>query len=61
MVLGLSPRGRIGAALMLLGSLAFLPTLSPSVGSLALLAAVGAVVLTVGTWLVGTDVEGPAV
>jgi hypothetical protein len=61
MVFGLSSRGQFGAALMILGSLAFLPTLSPSVGSVALLAAVGAVVLTAGTWLVGTDVEGPVV
>lgn len=63
MALNLSTRGQLGIALMVLGTIAFLPTIFPGQTGLLrsglILAA--AVVLTYGTWLFGTDVDGRAV
>jgi len=62
MALNLSTRGQMGIALMIVGSLAFLPAVFPQTGLLrSALVLVAAVVLTYGTWLVGTDTKGRAV
>ncbi|MGM0590205.1 MAG: hypothetical protein ACQETI_01025 [Halobacteriota archaeon] len=57
----LSTRGLIGLALMIVGTLGFLPVLLPNSGIPTLVLLVAAVVLTVGTYLIGTDVTGRAV
>lgn len=55
----LSKKGLIGAALMLIGAVAFLPGLLPSSGQAATLALLpAALLLTYGTYLVGTDGGG---
>jgi hypothetical protein len=58
-MIGLSTRGLVGIVLMIVGAVAFLPGLSPAAGgrtTFVLLPA--AVLLTLGTYLVGTDVGG---
>jgi hypothetical protein len=60
MGLNLSKTELVGVALMLVGTLAFLPGLSPGSGrttTLVLLPA-AAILLTYGTYLVGTSGEG---
>lgn len=58
-MLGLSQRGLIGIVLMLVGTVGFFPAVFPgSTSLLDLLLLVAAALLTVGTYLVGTDVEG---
>jgi hypothetical protein len=54
-----SKKSIVGAVLMVVGTLAFLPSIAygtPPVVSYALVPAAG--LLTVGTWLVGTSEEG---
>jgi hypothetical protein len=59
MGLKLSKKGLVGVALMLVGSLAFLPGLVPGSGQTATLALLpAALLLTYGTYLVGTDGGG---
>lgn len=61
-MLGLTQRGLVGIVLMVVGTVALLPGMSVTAGELLiwlLLPAAGA--LTLGTYLVGTDVRGQAV
>lgn len=59
MDLNLSTKGLVGAVLMLVGAVAFLPGLLPSAGQTAtLLLLPAALLLTYGTYLVGTDGTG---
>lgn len=55
----LSKKGLVGVVLMLVGALAFLPGLVPSSGQVATFALLpAALLLTYGTYLVGTDGGG---
>jgi hypothetical protein len=59
MELDASSRGVQGLALMVVGSLLFLPAMfsgTPPLVNWVLVPAI--VVLTVGTWMVGTDMDG---
>lgn len=59
MGLKLTKRGLVGVALMLVGVLAFVPGVYPSSGQTATLVLVpAALLLTYGTYLVGTDGGG---
>ncbi|WP_136590351.1 hypothetical protein [Salinigranum halophilum] len=59
MALNLSKQGLVGVVLMLVGVLAFLPGLAPSSGQVATIALLpAALLLTYGTYLVGTDGGG---
>jgi hypothetical protein len=59
MGLNLSKKGLVGVALMLVGALAFLPGVLPGTGRTATLVLVpAALLLTYGTYLVGTDGGG---
>jgi hypothetical protein len=59
MGLNLSTKGIVGAVLMLVGTVAFLPGLMPGSGRTATLALLpAALLLTYGTYLVGTDGGG---
>ena len=61
-MLGLSTRGLVGIVLMVVGAVAFLPGLSPAAaGRTTFVLLPAAVLLTLGTYLVGTDVGGRAV
>jgi hypothetical protein len=60
-MLGLSQRGLLGVVLMIVGTVAFLPVLTPSSTLSALILVAAAALLTLGTYLVGTDVSGRAV
>ncbi|SFR55740.1 hypothetical protein [Halogeometricum limi] len=54
-----SKKSLVGLALMVVGTLAFLPGLLPNATFLSAVGlVVGAIVLTAGTWLVGTDGDG---
>ncbi|WP_164974647.1 hypothetical protein [Halegenticoccus tardaugens] len=55
--MGFTRKGTLGLALMIVGTIAFLPGVSPE-ASLGLLVLPAAVLLTVGTYLVGTDGVG---
>jgi hypothetical protein len=56
---GLTQRGVIGVVLMIVGTAAFFPTLAPRTTlTVDLVAIAAATLLVVGTYLVGTDVEG---
>lgn len=55
-----STRGFAGIALMVVGVVLFGLSLEPA-RSLNVLIALGAVLLTIGTYFVGTDVEGSVV
>jgi hypothetical protein len=56
---GLTTRGLIGIAMMIVGTAAFLPAMSPrTTTTIGLLALAAAALVTLGTYLVGTDVEG---
>ncbi|WP_251342752.1 hypothetical protein [Haloplanus halophilus] len=56
---GLSQRGVIGIVLMIAGTAAFFPTIFPrTTMRIDLLAVAAAALLTVGTYLIGTDVDG---
>jgi hypothetical protein len=56
MDLNLSTKGLIGVVLMLIGTVAFLPGLLPGAGRTATLVLLpAALLLTYGTYLVGTD------
>jgi len=58
-MLGLTQRGLIGIVLMIVGTVAFYPTAFPGTTStIDMLSVVAAALLTIGTYLVGTDVEG---
>lgn len=52
-----STRGLAGIALMVVGTVLFALSINP-LRSLNLLIALGAILLTIGTYIVGTDVEG---
>jgi hypothetical protein len=58
---GLSQRGLVGVALMIVGTVGFLPVLTPGSSIPDVVLVVAATLLTVGTYLVGTDVSGRAV
>jgi hypothetical protein len=59
MALDFEHKGTVGLALMLIGTLAFVPALFPNAGGVAsYLVLPAVVVLTVGTYLVGTNIEG---
>jgi hypothetical protein len=56
---GLKQRGLIGIVLMVVGTVAFLPTVFPgTTRTIDLVAVAAAALLTLGTYLVGTDVDG---
>jgi hypothetical protein len=56
---GLGKRSLIGIVLMIVGTAAFLPTVLPgTTRTIGLAAALAAALLTIGTYLVGTDVDG---
>jgi hypothetical protein len=56
---GLGKRSLIGIVLMIVGTVAFLPTVTPgTTQTIGLAAFAAAALLTVGTYLVGTDVDG---
>lgn len=58
-MLGFTQRGIIGIVLMLVGTAAFLPTVFPgTTRTVDVVAFVAAALLTIGTYLVGTDMEG---
>jgi hypothetical protein len=58
-MLGLTQRGLIGIVLMIVGTVAFFPTVFPGTTlSVDLLAVAATALLTIGTYLVGTDNEG---
>ncbi|AXG07860.1 hypothetical protein DU500_16285 [Haloplanus rubicundus] len=58
-MLGLTQRGLIGIVLMIVGTAAFYPTLFPGTTlSVDLTAVAAAALLTLGTYLVGTDMDG---
>jgi len=58
-MLGLTQRGLIGIVLMIVGTAIFFPTVFPgTTRTIDLLAVVAAALLTIGTYLVGTDMEG---
>jgi predicted membrane protein len=62
MALNTSSRGILGLGLMVVGSLLFVPAMftgSAPVLNWALVPAI--LVLTLGTWLVGTDIDGEPV
>jgi hypothetical protein len=58
---GLSQRGLVGIGLMLVGTVAFLPLLGPQSSLPDVLLVGAAAMLTLGTYMVGTDVTGNAV
>jgi hypothetical protein len=58
---GLTQRGLLGAGLMLVGTVAFLPLLGPTSTLPEVLLVAAAALLTLGTYMVGTDVTGKAV
>jgi len=56
---GFTQRGMIGIVLMIVGTVAFFPTVFPGTTRMIdLVAVVAAALLTLGTYLVGTDMEG---
>lgn len=56
---GLTQRSLIGIVLMVVGTAAFYPTLFPgATRTVDLIAIVAAALLTLGTYLVGTDMDG---
>jgi hypothetical protein len=58
-MLGLTQRGLIGIVLMIVGTAAFYPTLFPGTTRTVSLTAIAAAgLLTLGTYLVGTDMDG---
>ena len=58
-MLGLTQRSIIGIVMMIVGTAAFLPTVFPGTTlSVDLVAVAAAALLTLGTYLVGTDMEG---
>ncbi|MFB6108201.1 MAG: hypothetical protein ABEJ82_05080 [Haloplanus sp.] len=58
-MLGLSQRGLIGIVLMVVGVAAFFPTVFPNTSlTMDLLTVVAAALLTIGTYLIGTDMDG---
>jgi len=58
-MLGLRQRSIIGIVLMIVGTAAFLPTVVPgTTRTVDLIAVAAAALLTLGTYLVGTDVDG---
>lgn len=57
-MLNFSTRGLVGIALMLVGTALFASGAMPSLAGFDLLLALAAILLTIGTYLVGTDVSG---
>lgn len=58
-MLGFTQRSLIGIVLIVVGTAAFLPAVFPGTSfTVDLLPAAAAAVLTLGTYLVGTDVDG---
>ena len=59
MALDLSHKAGLGYALMLLGTLGLVAVVFPDVdGMLSLIAVPAVIVLTIGTYFVGTDIQG---
>ena len=59
MALDFEHKATVGYVLMLLGTLGLVPAVFPSVvGVLSLITVPAVIVLTVGTYLVGTDIQG---
>ena len=59
MALDFEHKSLVGYALMLIGTLAFIPALFPSTdGLLSLVTVPAVVILTIGTYFVGTDMQG---
>jgi hypothetical protein len=58
-MLGLKTRSIIGIVLMIVGTVAFLPSVFPgTTRTVDLTAVAAAALLTIGTYLVGTDTDG---
>lgn len=58
-MLGLKQRSIIGIVLMIVGTAAFLPTVYPgTTQTVDFVAIAAAALLTIGTYLVGTDIDG---
>jgi len=58
-MLGLRKRSLIGIVLIIAGTAAFFPTVFPgTTRSIDLLVVAAAAMLTIGTYLVGTDING---
>jgi len=56
---GLTRRGAIGLVLLVVGVVGFVPAAFPETAlSMELLAVAATALLTIGTYLVGTDVDG---
>ncbi|WP_049935739.1 hypothetical protein [Haloplanus natans] len=56
---GFTQRGMIGIVLMIVGTVAFFPAVFPGTTRIVgMLPLVAAALLTLGTYLVGTDMEG---
>jgi len=56
---GLTPRSLIGLVLLVVGTVAFLPAVFPGTSlTVDLLPVVATALLTIGTYLIGTDVDG---
>lgn len=58
-MLGMTLRSIIGLVLMLVGTVAFYPTIFPNTAfSIDLLTVLAAALVTIGTYLIGTDMNG---
>jgi uncharacterized membrane protein len=58
-MLGITQRSFIGLVLLVAGTVAFLPAVFPGTSlTIDLLPVVATALLTIGTYLIGTDVEG---
>jgi hypothetical protein len=58
-MLGLTQRGLLGIVLMIVGTAAFFPTLFPgTTPTIDLVAVAAAALLTIGTYMIGTDMDG---
>jgi hypothetical protein len=58
-MLGLTQRGLIGLVLIVVGTVAFVPPVYPNTSfTLDVLVVAATALLTIGTYLVGTDVDG---
>ena len=59
MALDFEHKAGVGYALMLLGTLGLVPIVFPNVdGMLSLMAVPAVIILTLGTYFVGTDIQG---
>ena len=59
MALDFEHKATIGYVLMLIGTLGFIPAVFPSAdGTISLVTVPAVVILTIGTYFVGTDIQG---